>query len=105
MRNHTVRRVTPGAFALLVAGLSVCASHPAAAQTAGKIACERTYDSCSEQCVHLGVITVRCFNRCKRSYQLCAVKQFVLPSRPRPSQPTQPAAVEGPAPRSMDSVQ
>jgi hypothetical protein len=105
MRNHTIRRVLFGVSVLLVGTLSAFATRPAATQTAGKIACERAYDSCSEECVHLGVITARCFNRCKRSYRLCSVRQLVLPSRPRTPPATQPAAAQTPIPRSMDSVQ
>jgi hypothetical protein len=101
MCNHIVHRMPLWTSMLLAALLSVAATGPAAAQTAGKIACERAYDACSDECVHLGVITTRCFNRCKRSYQLCAVKQLVLPSKPS----TLPAATPGPVPRSMDSIQ
>jgi len=105
MRNSTSCRASLRASALLVATLSALTTHPASAQTAANVVCEQAYNSCSDECVHLGVITVRCFNRCKRSYRICAVKQLVLPSRPGRVQSTQPAAVQGPAPRSMDSVQ
>ena len=80
MRKDIAHPLLLGISTVLMLTLPVFMGNEASAQSSRTIACEQTFDACNDACVRQGVITARCFNRCKRSNSLCAIRQLVLPS-------------------------
>ena len=66
--------------------LIVIANHPSAslAQSAQAQSCTDAYDTCRDQCVHLGAIKAECFTRCKRRLYFCSTKELLSPARLNP---------------------
>ena|SRR5215813_6900033 len=103
MRTDTARCLVRGICipVMLIAAVSLPVGGPASAQGSAKVVCEQAFDACSDACVHLGVITARCFNQCKRRYQVCSIRRSILPNAFR----SKPAATQVPTQSSVDRIQ